>query len=211
MNKSTKTVELSPIEIKIAQLAKAKRARQEQEQLTALDNPKVANVHFIKEDSKTINIMIAKISEATDKPIYSGFIYDEITEKIVAIANALQYAKAEARELIPTDYYEIFSRSICDAIIKAYGRLPYHKEPTILTLADGSTKVIGADTVQQALEGTQADIETLKCFVNIIVRELNLLSDVEISQEQFDRAFTTAQARAIAKKELSDLEESLRE
>jgi len=188
---------LTPIEAKLQELAKARKAKRELEALNALNNPLVANTAFVAVDMAKLKPMVDTIEQATGKPVYRGYIYDEVSETLIAIATSLMYAKREARELIPTTYYSLFSSAVSELIEVSYGRLPFFKEPTVITLEDGSVQVLDTDDlIAERLQGKQADVVTLKAVIATLADSLELDSVSNISQELFDKAFTRAKAEA---------------
>jgi len=193
---------------------KAQRAQSKVErELAMLDKEEYVDFVLAKEDAKVLDAILADISEAYDQPIYIGFTYAENVEKLVAICNKLQYAKADVRELINADYYSIFDRSIRDKVIKAYGQLPYSRELTTVELNDGTSVVLDQDIVQNAKKGKPANVACLQLAIDILSNVLNLQANYKVSQAEADVAWANAKAKIDKVERLkmvaSDYEQSL--
>jgi len=175
---------------------KAQRAQSKVErELAMLDKDEYVDFVLAKEDAKVLDAIIADISDAYEQPVYSGFTYNENIEKLVAICNKLQFAKADVRELINADYYSIFDRSIRDKVITAYGQLPYSREVTTVELNDGTSMQLDAELVANAKEGKPADIESLQLAIDILSNVLNLQANYRVSQTEADVAWANAKAK----------------
>ena len=205
MAKKTNTVNS-----KIALLVANAKASAVSRELALLENPKYQNIVLGKEDSKILDKMIKVVEEATGKAVFGGYTYSENTEKLVALISGLQFAKAEARDIIPSGYYALLPRTIRDMTIEAYGRLPYYAEATTLSLADGSTRVVNQEVVDMAMLGTPTDVETLSLALEIARSALGLVGTDEVTQRQADTAFTRATAKAQLNATLAQLESQLR-
>lgn len=183
------------VQEKLAQI-KAERIQAKQDrELAMLDKPTYVDYVLAKDDSVILDRIISDISEAYQAPVYAGFTYAENVEKLVAICNKLQFAKAEQRELISEDYYQIFDRAIRDMVIEAYGQLPYSREVTTIELADGTIEQLDADLVSRAKAGIKPNVPQLQTAIDILANTLNLTATYTVTQSEADKAWDIAKGK----------------
>ena len=180
------------VQEKLAMIKQQRAESKVQRQLAMLDNQEYVEILLAKEDAKLLDRILDDLSKAYGKPIYTGFTYNENIEKLVAICNKLQYAKADIRELIDSSYYELFDRTIREMVIDAYGMLPYFREPTVVELSDGNKTVLDADLVDKAKQGIKPNIAKLQLSINILADTLNLQATYKVTEEEANKAWEQA-------------------
>ena len=180
------------VQEKLAMIKQQRAESKVQRQLAMLDNQEYVEILLAKEDAKLLDRILDDLSKAYGKPIFTGFTYNENIEKLVAICNKLQYAKADIRELIDSSYYELFDRTIREMVIDAYGMLPYFREPTVVELSDGTKTVLDADLVDKAKQGIKPNVDKLQLAIDILSDTLNLQATYRVSEEEADKAWEQA-------------------
>lgn len=187
---------MSRIAEKLAQIKAQRALSREEAQLQRIES----NVDYVdyllaKDDSAQLDEILSNISKAYNAPVYTGYMFDDNVEKIVAICSKLQYAKGTVREAIPADYYEVFDRTLRDKVLEAYGALPYHREPTVIEVAEGEFETLDEDLVARAKTGIKPDVAKLQTAIDIISDELQLQVRYTVPQHRADIAWNSAVAR----------------
>lgn len=209
--KRVKSTVSKKVEAKLNKIMAAAAEQAELGELELLDNPNYVNLVLGDRDSEILDAIIAKLEEASDgTPLFTGYTFDDNTEKLVAIVNKLQFAPRDIRAAIPREYYSIFDRATRDMVIKAYGRLPYFKEATQLTLADGSIKVLDPESTERNMKGVKPDIETLELGCKVLASKLRLVGKLDISKQRIDEAWSRAETKAETEYTLYQLKEQLK-
>lgn len=180
------------VQEKLGQIKAQRLQAKTERQLAMLDDQKYVDYVLAKEDSQLLDKILADISQAHGTPIYSGFTYHENVEKLVAICSKLQFAKANVRDLISPDYYEMFDRAVRDMTVESYGQLPYMREVTKVELSDGSIVALDEDSVARARQGVKPDVQRLQTAINILSQTLGLQADYTVTQAEADRAWSIA-------------------
>ena len=212
---TVETVEvIDPIQARIAQIKEQALAIAQKRQVEMLNTSNGINNYLASEDRKLLNSIASRIAVAYDKPLATGFMFAENLEILVAITNRLQYANKSVRELLEPgdtdlDLYSIFDRSLRDEILEAYGSLPYLREPTILTMPDGTTEVLDEELVETAKKGIPCDVQKLNSCIEILSLRLGLYNSYVATQDQAERAFTQASQKIKSLDKLADLKKQL--
>ena len=183
-------------ERQMAIIEKAK-AQVESRVIARLETPAGERDYLVNQDKALLNSIKARLETAYGKQLPTGFKFNEVIETLVTIANRLQYANKEVRELLQPgtneiDLYTLFDRETRDELITAYGALPYNRQPTVLTLLDNTTVVLDSERVVQARKGRKADIPTLNNCVERLAIKLGLYSEYKATVEQEEQEFTNA-------------------
>jgi len=201
MNNTTNPVEKSAVQI-VKESIIAKKAAEKEERILKLLKTETGMTLFVNsEDSVKLSAIKSSIEEHTDKPVYGGFTFDENTESIIAIAGALQFAKADTRENL-AEYYEVFTPSMRDLILDSTGSLPYTRDAIFLDI-QGTIKVVNQDEIDESAKGIRANLEALTVACQIIQNDLDLIGELDITQEKYDRAWRQA-IKKIEKQKLLD-------
>jgi hypothetical protein len=193
----------------------AAKAKREQKDLEMLDTKSGAQRFLREQDAKLLDTIMDQLAAAYNRDIMTGYKFDDNIEKMVAIVSNLQFAKREVRELLEPssdkdlDLYAIFDRDLRDMVTGSYGSLPYLREPTVITMADGETKVLDQDVCMRAGQGSKADVATLNVAINIIASKLGLYADYEATETQEEVAWNNAVERLTRSKQLQLLQGEL--
>lgn len=187
--------------------------------LRMLDSKAGQDLALHKEDAKVLDAIIAQIETAYDKEVRYGFRFDSNIEKIIAIVNHLQYAKADVRELLKLtpedvqagklDLYDIFDSNIRNMVLESYGSLPYFREVTTLVMPDGEVRELDAERVKQAEQGVPTNLALLNVAVTNIALTLGLMLDYEATETQQATAWNNAVAKLNQSKQLNELQGAL--
>ncbi len=209
---TAKSKQKSEFELRVDALVEQAKKVAEAKNIKLLEEPAYVNLLMASKDNEILDGIIAHLQEAYgEEKIYVGYMFDEITEKIITIANKLTYAKSSVRELIDDKYYKILNRPICDMIRETYGRLPFFKEAQNLELVTGEIKVLDPESVGRNLLGKPTDIAGLNTALSIASSTLGLISQRQVTQDKADEAWTTAVAKATAELELHELKNEIAE
>lgn len=196
---------MTPAEVLEAKLTMIKEravAKSIDRRIAVLDTESGANTMLRKEDGKVLSAITNKISDVTDKPIFTGFMFNSNIETIVAIAQSLQFMKGNLRDQIDETIWEIFDTDTRSEILNAYGRLPYLAED--LTIEINGTHVhVDPTAKDRARAGMKTNVDELTILVNTVAMNLDLLGEYTCTQREADTGWTQALTR-IAKAEVLD-------
>jgi len=170
--------------------AKAEEKRIEK-QISVLSTPEGANMTLEGDDATLLNEIKLKLEDIQGKPVYQGFTFNPNVESVVAIANTLQFMKGDLRDQVDAELYEVFTPQLRDAIIEAYGRLPYFKEATIIEM-EGKQVVLDPEAPEMAAKGIPTDVKALQVYFDIVALNLGLNATYNITQQQADKAWDRA-------------------
>jgi len=190
------------LEAKLTSIKERAEAKALERRIALLDTESGANKMLRKEDGKILSAICTKISNITDKPIFTGFMFNSNVETIVAIAQALQFMKGNLRDQIPETIWEIFDADTRSEILTAYGRLPYLAEALTIEI-NGSNVVVDPTAVERARAGIKPNVEELNVLVNTVAMNLDLLGEYNCTQNEANTAWASAVAR-VAKAEILD-------
>lgn len=179
-----------------------------EKKIASLDTNRGAQRALAREDAKILEEMKHTIEEVQNKPVFTGFAFSKIVEDIVAIASALQYMKGDLRDQIPTGYYEVFDDEIRTNILEAYGRLPYLAEPTLIEV-NGELVNLDPEASNRAETGIRPSADSLEEYTSMVAIDLGLLSTINVTKAQVDKAWEQAVSKLNKQKVLAEYAEQL--
>ena len=190
------------LEAKLTAIKERALAKATERRIALLDTESGANKMLRKEDGKVLHAITAKIADITEKPVFTGFMFNSNIETIVAIAQSLQFMKGNLRDQIPETIWEIFDADTRSEILNAYGRLPYLAEDLTIEI-NGSHVQVDPTAKERAKAGIKPNVEELNVLINTVAMNLDLLGEYTCTQREADTAWTGAIAR-VAKAEILD-------
>ena len=202
MTNNTTTSASALLEAKLTAIKERAEAKAIERRIALLETESGANKMLRKEDGKTLSAIVTKIAPVTDKPVFTGFMFNSNVETIVAIAQSLQFMKGNLRDQIPETIWEIFDADTRSEILSAYGRLPYLAEELTIEI-NGSHVQVDPTAKERAKAGIKPNVDELNILINTVAMNLNLLGEYTCTQREADTAWTGAVAR-VAKAEILD-------
>lgn len=193
---------ITAAEAKMAEIVENAMAKKVERQVAILSTDTGRNRVLNKKDNATLEAIIMKIQNATEKQVFTGYTYTKNVEAIIAIANALQYMKAEFREQIPETVWEIFDADTRSEILDAYGRLPYLADELTIEV-DGADVVVDPQAKERARTGIKPNVAKLEELVNTVAIDLDLYGEYTCTQQRADKAWADS-LRRVAKAEILD-------
>jgi len=170
--------------------AKAK-AKAEARQMKLLSTDTGANRMLRKKDGIKLGSIVTKLSDITEKPVFTGYTYNSNVETIVAIASTLQYMKGDLREQVPETIWSIFDADTRTEILDAYGRLPYLADELAIEV-NGESIVIDPEARTRAKAGVKPRVDALDTLVNTVAINMGLLGEYTCTDTEANNAWSQA-------------------
>ena len=187
----------------------AKAQAKREERLMKILSTSSGEAHYLYGvDTAKLQLIVDTIEDVTGKPLFSGYTYSTNVETIVAIASALQYMKGPLRDSVPEGIWKVFNGNTRDAIIKAYGSLPYLAQEVLIEV-NGEMINVDPEAPVRARAGVKPNVQALDPLVNSVAMDLGLLAEYNCTQGQADMAWKLAVNKLNKQEVLDSYKDSL--